>query len=83
MVARVRYPAHVRQLKASLEGTRKAMRSHRKSCAACTRAHAALRPDLGCDIGWDWAKDESRFTRALERVGHPELVMAGDQLALW
>lgn len=83
MTAQVRYPAHIRSLRANLNGTRKAMRSHAKHCPRCSQARAAGRPEIGCDTGWEWAKDESKFMRALERAGHPELIIDGDQLALW
>lgn len=78
-----RYPAHIRSLRASLNGTRKAMRQHRKMCSQCRNAYLVDKPSLSCDTGWQWAKDEHRFMTALERAGHPELLMAGDQLALW
>jgi len=79
----MRYPAHIRALRANLNGTRKAMKQHRKMCAKCRNAYAALKPALSCDTGWQWAKDEHRWASALERAGHPELVTVGDQLALW
>jgi len=79
----LRYPAHIRGLRANLNGTRRAMRAHRKTCIRCTRAHQVARPDLACDTGWEWAKDESRFIRALERAGYAGLTMAGDQLPLF
>jgi hypothetical protein len=80
---RPRYPAHIRQLKANLESARKWRRVHRRQCYKCTQAAKAGRPELGCDTGWQFAKDESRWARALERARCPELVMAGDQLALF
>lgn len=78
-----RYPPHIRQLKANLEGTRRAFAAHRKNCYLCSLAHRVGLPDKRCDDGWAWVKDEWRWKRALERAGHPELVMAGDQLALF
>lgn len=79
----VRYPPHIRQLKANLNGTRKALRMHRKNCVRCTNAHAVDRPGLYCETGWAWYADEWKFIRALQRAGHNELTVIGDQLALF
>lgn len=83
MTAAPRYPAHIRQLKANLTGTREAFRRHRKNCYRCTLAHRAGQLHLSCDTGWEWHKDEWRFMRELTRINHPELLVDGDQLALF
>jgi len=78
-----RYPRHIAGLRANLNGVRKAFATHRKHCHRCAVAHAAGLFDKRCDVGWQWAKDESKWARALERAGHPELLTVGDQLPLW
>lgn len=83
MPSQVRYPAHIRQLKANLEGSRRALRRHRKMCLRCAHAHIVGQLHLSCDEGWSWAQDEGRFARALQRAAHHELLMDGDQLALF
>lgn len=83
MTTTVAYPAHIRTLKANLTQTRKAFARHRKTCHPCTVAHAVHLPDKRCDTGWAWVKDEWKWVRALERAGHPELAIDGDQLLLW